>query len=68
MKPLRPMAFAALTALALVPGVQAQETTLRLVSAFPENGLYVQHITPWMQKFNAEGKGLLQILLRYFFR
>ena len=64
MKRLPPMAFAALStlaALALAPGAQAQETTLRLVSAFPENGLYVQHINPWMQKFNADGKGLLQI-------
>jgi TRAP-type transport system periplasmic protein len=64
MKRLRPIAFAALAslaALALAPAVQAQETTLRLVSAFPENGLYVQHVTPWMQKFNADGKGLLQI-------
>ncbi|MCC6611706.1 MAG: TRAP transporter substrate-binding protein DctP [Burkholderiales bacterium] len=63
-KPSRPIALAALAtaaALAFAPSVQAQETTLRLVSAFPENGNYVQHITPWMQKFNAEGKGLLQI-------
>lgn len=39
----------------------AQETTLRLVSAFPENGIYVQRLLPWIQKFNAEGKGVLQI-------
>lgn len=39
----------------------AQETTLRLVSAFAENGIYVQHMLPWISKFNAEGKGLLQI-------
>ena len=39
----------------------AQETTLRLVSAFTENGIYVQRLQPWMAKFNAEGKGLLQI-------
>lgn len=39
----------------------AQETTLRLVSAFAENGIYVQHMLPWIQKFNAEGKGVLQI-------
>ncbi|HXE48739.1 MAG TPA: C4-dicarboxylate ABC transporter substrate-binding protein, partial [Ramlibacter sp.] len=39
----------------------AQETTLRLVSAFAENGIYVQRLLPWVQKFNAEGKGVLQI-------
>jgi TRAP-type transport system periplasmic protein len=39
----------------------AQETTLRLVSAFAENGIYVQRLQPWIQKFNAEGKGVLQI-------
>ncbi|MDW8469391.1 MAG: TRAP transporter substrate-binding protein DctP [Burkholderiales bacterium] len=47
---------------ALLPAATAaQETTLRFVSAFPENGLYVKHVMPWMQKFNAEGKGLLQL-------
>jgi TRAP-type transport system periplasmic protein len=35
--------------------------TLRLVSAFAENGIYVQRLQPWIQKFNAEGKGVLQI-------
>jgi TRAP-type C4-dicarboxylate transport system substrate-binding protein len=39
----------------------AQETTLRLVSSFAENGIYVQRLQPWIAKFNAEGKGLLQI-------
>jgi len=39
----------------------AQETTLRLVSGFAENGIYVQRLQPWIAKFNAEGKGLLQI-------
>ena len=39
----------------------AQETTLKLVSAFPENGTYVKHMLPWIQKFNAGGKGLAQI-------
>lgn len=49
-------------AFALVPAVAAaQEATLRLVSAFPENGLYVKHVMPWIQKFNAEGKGIAQI-------
>jgi TRAP-type C4-dicarboxylate transport system, periplasmic component len=32
-----------------------------MVSAFAENGIYVQRLQPWIQKFNAEGKGVLQI-------
>lgn len=54
---------AALVALALgaAAGAAAQETTLRLVSAFAENGIYVQRLQPWINKFNAEGKGVLQI-------
>ena len=39
----------------------AQEVTLRLVSAFAENGIYVQRLQTWVQKVNAEGKGVLQI-------
>lgn len=39
----------------------AQQTTLRLVSGFPENGIYVQRLLPWVKKFNEEGKGVLQI-------
>ena len=39
----------------------AQETTLKLVSAFGEPTTYVKHMTPWIQKFNAEGKGIAQI-------
>ena len=47
-------------ALAASPA-RAQETTLRLVSAFAENGIYVVHLQKWIQQFNAEGKGTLQI-------
>ena len=39
----------------------AQEVTLRLVSAFAENAIYVQRLQPWIQKVNAEGKGVLQL-------
>ena len=47
---------------ALLPlPARAQETTLRLVSAFAENGIYVQHLQKWLAQFNAEGKGTLQI-------
>jgi TRAP-type transport system periplasmic protein len=40
---------------------QAQETTLRVVSAFAENTTYVKNLMPMIQKLNAEGKGTLQI-------
>jgi TRAP-type transport system periplasmic protein len=40
---------------------QAQEVTLRLVSAFAENSVYVQRLQAWVQKVNAEGKGVVQI-------
>jgi len=39
----------------------AQEVTLRMVSAFAENGIYVQRLQTWITKVNAEGKGVLQI-------
>jgi TRAP-type transport system periplasmic protein len=39
----------------------AQEVTLRMVSGFAENGIYVQRLQPWINKFNTEGKGVLQI-------
>jgi len=39
----------------------AQETTLRLVSAFAENSTYAKRLEGWAQRVNAEGKGVLQI-------
>ncbi|MBS0337261.1 MAG: TRAP transporter substrate-binding protein DctP [Proteobacteria bacterium] len=42
-------------------GASAQETTLRIVSAFPENGIYVKRLESWIERVNAEGKGTLQI-------
>jgi len=47
---------AALPSLAL-----AQEVTLRLVSAFPENQFYVKRTTDWIADFNKDGKGNVQI-------
>ncbi|MEO7404684.1 MAG: TRAP transporter substrate-binding protein DctP [Burkholderiales bacterium] len=41
----------------------AQEVTLRLVSAFPENGIYYKQLEKWVQKVNTEGKGQVQINL-----
>src|SRR5262245_20351728 len=49
-------------ALAAVPfAVPAQEVTLRLVSAFPENQFYVKRTVEWIEKFNKEGKGVVQL-------
>lgn len=62
---IHPRLLKAAAALVLAAGfagaAAAQETTLRLVSAFAENGIYVQRLQPWIQKFNAEGKGVLQL-------
>src|SRR5512134_857572 len=54
-------AAAALLLAGFAAAAGAQEVTLRLVSAFAENGIYVQRLQPWIQKFNSEGKGTLQI-------
>jgi len=51
-----------LAALALAPvAAQAQEVTLRVVSAFPENQFYVKRTIEWIEKANKEGKGVLQL-------
>ncbi len=53
---------AAAAAATLAPAlVAAQETQLRLVSAFPENVFYVKRTTDWIEKLNQEGKGVLRI-------
>ena len=54
-------AAAVLAVASFTATANAQEATLRLVSAFAENGIYVQRLLPWVQKVNAEGKGVLQI-------
>src|SRR5438067_11004945 len=48
-------------ALALPMMAWAQETTLRVVSAFAENTQYVKNYEQFAQKLNAEGKGVLQL-------
>ncbi len=59
---LRTAALAALAAALLAPvAASAQEVTLRTVSAFAENSIYVVRLQKWIQKVNAEGKGTLQI-------
>src|SRR5258705_8564813 len=59
----RPALAAVLAAVlaAASTGAFAQEVTLRLVSAFPENQFYVKRTTDWIEKVNKEGKGVLQI-------
>ena len=48
--------------LACAPALaQAQEVTLRVVSAFAENTAYVKNLEPMIKKLNAEGKGQLQM-------
>jgi TRAP-type transport system periplasmic protein len=39
----------------------AQEVTLRMVSAFPENQFYVKRTLEWIEKVNRDGKGVLRI-------
>ncbi|MGH8706368.1 MAG: TRAP transporter substrate-binding protein DctP [Burkholderiales bacterium] len=39
----------------------AQETTLRIVSGFPENTIYVKRLENWIERLNAEGKGVVQL-------
>ncbi|HET7763458.1 MAG TPA: TRAP transporter substrate-binding protein DctP [Burkholderiales bacterium] len=54
--------FALAAALAaFAAGATAQEVTLRLVSAFPENQFYVKRTLDWIAEFNKDGKGLVQI-------
>jgi TRAP-type C4-dicarboxylate transport system substrate-binding protein len=54
-------AVAVLAAALFSTTAAAQEVTLRMVSAFAENGIYVQRLQTWIQKVNAEGKGVVQI-------
>ena len=54
-------ATAGLALVLALGATHAQEVTLRLVSAFAENGTYVGRLLPWIQKVNNEGKGTLQI-------
>ena len=45
----------------LPPGAGAQEVTLKVVSAFPENSLYVKRLETWIGRVNDEGKGVLRL-------
>ena len=58
----QPFAAAIALALGLAAGAAAaQEVTLRLVSAFPENQFYVKRTIDWVGEVNKDGKGVLQI-------
>ncbi|MBL8340707.1 MAG: TRAP transporter substrate-binding protein DctP [Rubrivivax sp.] len=54
---------AAVTLAALLAAglVQAQEVTLKAVNAFQEGTYYARTFERWVQKVNAEGKGIVQI-------
>src|SRR2546427_11741832 len=59
---MKPIPWLALAAAALAPALaSAQEVTLRVVSAFPENQYYVKRTVEWIDKANKEGKGVLQM-------
>jgi TRAP-type C4-dicarboxylate transport system substrate-binding protein len=50
------------SALAFLPPIAgAQEVTLKVVSAFPENSLYVKRLEAWIGRVNDEGKGVLRL-------
>ena len=51
----------ALAAAVLPAFAAAQEVTLKLVSAFPENQFYVKRTVDWIAEVNKDGKGVLQI-------
>src|SRR2546426_9378443 len=59
---MKPIIWLALASAALAPALAAaQEVTLRVVSAFPENQYYVKRTVEWIDKANKEGKGVLQM-------
>jgi TRAP-type C4-dicarboxylate transport system substrate-binding protein len=55
----------AVSLLALGCAAQAQaqspEVTLRAISSLPEGGYYTKRFLEWVDKFNAQGKGIAQI-------
>jgi TRAP-type transport system periplasmic protein len=59
-RPMLKLAFAVCVA-TIASGAQAQETTLKVVSAFAENTEYVKKLEGIIKKVNAEGKGQLQL-------
>jgi TRAP-type C4-dicarboxylate transport system substrate-binding protein len=60
---LKPYHFAALVFAALLAplAAPAQQVTLRMVSSFPENAQYTKRLDGFIDKFNADNKGVAQI-------
>ena len=58
---MRRLILAAVVAALAAPLAHAQQVTLKIVSAFPENSFYVTRLQTWMDGVNAEGKGVLQL-------
>jgi len=54
-------AVACVAATAVPALATAQEVTLRMVSAFPENHTYVKRTLDWIADVNKDGKGVVQI-------
>jgi len=50
-----------LAALLAPLGAPAQQVTLRMVSSFPENAQYTKRLEGFIEKFNADNKGIAQI-------
>ena len=62
MRPLARFIAALAAAVLAVPlAASAQEVTLKLVSAFPENSIYVKRLEAWIARVNEEGKGTLRL-------
>ncbi len=55
------LALAAALSVTIASPAAAQQTTLRVVSAFPESTIYVKRLEAWIERLNAEGKGVLQL-------
>jgi TRAP-type C4-dicarboxylate transport system substrate-binding protein len=55
------LALAALLTAGLAGTASAQEATLKAVNAFQEGTYYARTFERWVQKVNAEGKGIVQI-------
>jgi TRAP-type C4-dicarboxylate transport system substrate-binding protein len=60
---IRVTAFLRIVLLALcgIPGAWAQEVTLKAANAFPEASYYARNFERFIDKVNAEGKGLVKI-------
>ncbi|MCK6452577.1 MAG: TRAP transporter substrate-binding protein DctP [Alphaproteobacteria bacterium] len=58
---MRRIALAGIAAVLFAPPVSAQETTLRAVTAFAEGTQFSRHFERFIEKVNADGKGLIKI-------